>query len=574
MKKFVSIILAACLFLFGSVAFVACDKDAGDESAEHNGKYYAYDIVSEEYNEKDCMELKGKSCTMIATVFGMQMTASGTVKYDGKSVVVSITIGEDDFTMNIVMYGEIEAKGVIRFFRQEVTSGDETATDNITEYYCKKGCAPKKQEAGENDGVYFAYDPSAEQFDDGDTITINGGACKFSAYLDIFDVTGTAEFNDNNFIFDCTGLGVRMVYMGVKEKDGVLRVNSVTTYLDENNGNTDSTVLYYCKKGVTPDNPIIDEQDPPLTGYYKITFDANGGSFRYGSTDDMYTDKDGKVSLPYYSPTRDGYAFAGYNTKKDGSGNKVEDNTRFSGNATVYAQWVKDVTVTFKDNGLTMEKKKVGKGMALGDFPVPDGDGYYFKGWYNGGKQYVSTTVVESNITLTASYYTESEIQSYIDSLDYTTKPGHVYIHYWRNDHLIAEHGTVNTADAPLYSSPIMSETYMDWLVWAWPKDGNARAFYPMEIDMSGAVYDIDYTYVYHDAGADGDLDTDFSSGELRLMLTAGSSMNDEFWKTDGYTQYLFNFRDSYLGYDHVFFLQGKTYKEVYYNSRTGRFIN
>ncbi len=82
----------------------------------------------------------------------------------------------------------------------------------------------------------------------------------------------------------------------------------------------------------------------------------------------------------------------------------------------------------------------------------------------------------------------------------------HLYIHYLRGGHSEAEQGTVNDAKAPEYSTQINSSVYGDWGLWVWeyfPTNGEGRAFYPMKIDESGAVYDIDLTASYSDAGWD-----------------------------------------------------------------------
>ena len=85
-------------------------------------------------------------------------------------------------------------------------------------------------------------------------------------------------------------------------------------------------------------------------------------------------------------------------------------------------------------------------------------------------------------------------------------REGHLYIHYLRGAHSEKEHGTVNSATAPAYSTQISSEVYGDWGLWVWeyfPTNSEGRAFYPMKIDESGAVYDIDLTATYNDGGWD-----------------------------------------------------------------------
>lgn len=93
--------------------------------------------------------------------------------------------------------------------------------------------------------------------------------------------------------------------------------------------------------------------------------------------------------------------------------------------------------------------------------------------------------------------------QKYEQNLDWGEK-NHLYIHYLRGSHSESEQGKVNSATAPAYSSQIDSKVYGDWGLWVWeyfPTNSEGRAFFPMKIDESGAVYDIDLSDTYNDAG-------------------------------------------------------------------------
>lgn len=78
---------------------------------------------------------------------------------------------------------------------------------------------------------------------------------------------------------------------------------------------------------------------------YTISYNANGGSGAPSSQT-----KDGGIDLTLSStvPIRSGYAFAGWNTKADGSGTTYASGATFTGNAntTLYAQW------TFQGSGI------------------------------------------------------------------------------------------------------------------------------------------------------------------------------------------------------------------------------
>lgn len=98
--------------------------------------------------------------------------------------------------------------------------------------------------------------------------------------------------------------------------------------------------------------------DPPATLYahwkgktYTVTFNANGGTV--STTSDTVTYGKKYYSLP--SPTRKGYKFDGWYTKKDG-GTKVESDTTVTtaANHTLYAHWSLTPATAPKNVKLTM----------------------------------------------------------------------------------------------------------------------------------------------------------------------------------------------------------------------------
>ena len=78
-----------------------------------------------------------------------------------------------------------------------------------------------------------------------------------------------------------------------------------------------------------------------VMGYsYKVSFDTNGGT---GTFDDLYTDMDGRLTLPTAKPTPPTadpeLVFVGWYTQKTG-GERITDETVFTESTTVYAQYV------------------------------------------------------------------------------------------------------------------------------------------------------------------------------------------------------------------------------------------
>ena len=137
---------------------------------------------------------------------------------------------------------------------------------------------------------------------------------------------------------------------------------------------------------------------------YTLTYNANGGSVSPGSTVLTYNSSYG--TLP--TPTRSGYTFTGWYTAATG-GTKVSSSTKMgAGNVNIYAQWTKNITVTFNPNGGTVSPTSIvaGAGQNLGTLPKPTRPGYVFSGWYTaltgGNKVNAYTKAGDSDMTVYA----------------------------------------------------------------------------------------------------------------------------------------------------------------------------
>ena len=83
---------------------------------------------------------------------------------------------------------------------------------------------------------------------------------------------------------------------------------------------------------------------------YTIKYDANGG---FGAPAEQKKTYGSNLTLSSIKPTKIGYVFNGWNTKKDGTGNNYAAGSNYTanGNATLYAMWkAKTVQVTFHRN--------------------------------------------------------------------------------------------------------------------------------------------------------------------------------------------------------------------------------
>ena len=115
---------------------------------------------------------------------------------------------------------------------------------------------------------------------------------------------------------------------------------------------------------------------------YKVYFNSNGGSCDTSSSEIEYAKTYG--TLP--TPTKTGYAFAGWFTKESGGDEIKSDSVvNTTGNITLYAHWSNaEYTVKFEANGgsCDMASKPVEYAKPYGALPTPKRTGYTFVGWY------------------------------------------------------------------------------------------------------------------------------------------------------------------------------------------------
>lgn len=83
---------------------------------------------------------------------------------------------------------------------------------------------------------------------------------------------------------------------------------------------------------------------PTPTGAYKITFDANGGTWT-GAAPDVTTVNGRITAMPTAEPTRPDYEFKGWYLSMDGTGAPVTTAIEFTQAATVYAIWEEVVVI-------------------------------------------------------------------------------------------------------------------------------------------------------------------------------------------------------------------------------------
>lgn len=186
----------------------------------------------------------------------------------------------------------------------------------------------------------------------------------------------------------------------------------------------------------TPDD---DDGVIPTLKTYTINYDANGGS---GAPSSQTKTENVDLTLSGTKPTREGYTFVIWNTKKDGTGTSYNagDTYKQNANVTLYAQYQEELnegdkkyTVTFWMNDGTNKKEQ--KVINIGDKVVKPSDpireGYTFEGWYDKkekGTQYDFSKEVTSNINLYAHWEKESNKDKTNDEITNNSKTGDTLI--------------------------------------------------------------------------------------------------------------------------------------------------
>jgi len=144
-----------------------------------------------------------------------------------------------------------------------------------------------------------------------------------------------------------------------------------------------------------------------------VTFNPNGGMFPVGQNISIQVSPGQSLgtAMPA-SPVREGFAFTGWNTAIDGSGNWFGSATPVNTDTTVYAQWVSLVTVTFNPNSGAFVGGQnititVPQGQPIGSLmpQIPTRPGHMFVGWVTAaGAPFTGETIVNANITVFAQW--------------------------------------------------------------------------------------------------------------------------------------------------------------------------
>ena len=164
---------------------------------------------------------------------------------------------------------------------------------------------------------------------------------------------------------------------------------------------------------------------------YTVSFNSQGGSSASNKT---VTYNSTYGTLP--TPTKTGYAFAGWYTAASG-GSKVTDSTKVTtaANHTLYAHWTaRTYTISFNSQGgSSVSSKSVTYGGTYGTLANPTKTGYTFQGWFtaaSGGTKITASTkvTITANQTLYAQWKGAAITVKFDNNGGYGNVPSQTYV--------------------------------------------------------------------------------------------------------------------------------------------------
>lgn len=215
------------------------------------------------------------------------------------------------------------------------------------------------------------------------------------SYIDWLDDTSVS--NTDKLGSDVTALDynstVRGDDLGDDKTPGVYYKGRVYDRCTEETVGTDGATVYRYFKNAS----------------YKVTLDLNDGSGNIFDTVNVQYDNHYPALK---TPSRTGYTFLGWNTKSNGSGDMITEDSIVNNDSddTFYAIWKANIyTVFFDANGgtVTPEQKEVTYNTTYGELPIPTRTGYQFLKWLDDNNNEVTSdtiVTITKNQTLKAAW--------------------------------------------------------------------------------------------------------------------------------------------------------------------------
>ena len=227
---------------------------------------------------------------------------------------------------------------------------------------------------------------------------------------------------------------------------------------------------------------------------YTVSFDTAGGS-----AVEMQKVIEGNTASETATPVREGYRFDGWLLNDEA----YDFDTVVSGDITLVAKWVKQVTVTFQTNGADEIASQTFDIGGVATQPAdPDKDYAIFNGWTLNGEAYDFAAAVTEDITLVANWIEDSNNNEVLDAEEtiYVSINGNGTVYFGSTavtDGMAYVYDSTQTVTVTIVAEPVtaldglkrISETYVSGL----SVDGSAVALTYAE------NYSVSYTFTAND---------------------------------------------------------------------------
>lgn len=309
-------------------------------------------------------------------------------------------------------YDYTSLKGQLKYLKYELQNSEARACSMVKNV---ENTAEGAWNAGYNWARYFERCAS-ENFEVRGNLArdtywpIYGGGAKRTKYTVTYDLDGGENDDDNPNYYYNTSDTITLKNPSKKGYtfDGWYKNKAMTQKITSIPKGSEGNLKLYAKW---------------LVNHYTIEFSGNGAtsgsmaSMKDCEYDSIYTLSKNKFE-------RSGYKFAGWNTKKDGSGTAysnredVENLSAKDGKViTLYAQWTKSMyTITYQLNGGTQSEKNPTKydvNTKTFTLKKPTRKGYTFEGWYKESTFKTEVTKIEKGTTGNLKLYAKWKVNKY-----------------------------------------------------------------------------------------------------------------------------------------------------------------
>ncbi len=417
MKKTIVILLALSLV---GMMFMSCSNDLGSNNGTDRRANVSVSVALEkdlETNSAQLTELNVEdlywyySATKTSGPFVYGKTSCSPVKTEDSAAVPGLSESElGEFSLGgwkFVFKGFLEAIDTTKFATADAVYTTETTFTleedglNLT-LYLEEGEGMPGNGIQISEGLkYYAKDladPSAAKLYIYEGGTLLAGPITPQSNGELDD-DGNITFISEDAIDLPVGTHDITVKITVPEGTAEVEIGSAPIHIEVGKGVTQT---------ISGTISADDEQSNiTVSGYkvkYTLTYNVNGGDALTANTKEI-TNGSAYGELP--TPTREGYAFAGWFTAATGGTEITAATTvNIQENQTIYAHWAANRTVTLNAHGgeCSVKSVTVADGMAYGTLPAPTKAGYTFTGWYTAETE--GTAVTSTTVCTTAGDHT------------------------------------------------------------------------------------------------------------------------------------------------------------------------